>query len=453
VGVEKYEDVDDLSPPSYVPSEGSPASDGESTTFSVCFLSLIPQISCVSCRSELKFEPLEFATIEPYLVPQQQLDGYGDLPEFYDPEYLEQLQAGNPAQLAQPAGAAAANKGAKGARATSSAAAKPRQSKAASTARATSPATAQSTEFAVPGATTSKTSERRAEQNRQAQKTFREKKTKYVTDLEEKLEEASHNSRLSELLKQENTDLRSVILSLQSENDRLRQEKELTTNFTFTGQVPNFGASPTSAASAAGSPASAVSATSPPASSGELQSVPTKAKAAASSPGDLSLVPEHVGSSPFITLESALLVTPPLPSPSLNTVFSPLNPSPSLAYFESSAMMGFPTDLFQHSDPTQYRELPTLEQQSRPLDSGQEWDLSEFLTSESLIHEGTKRTLEEASFYSHMPLPFKPITLQKDENGEKDKVETEICDMMKKIHCKDKNPELAHNTKYIKKAM
>ncbi|KAF9524651.1 hypothetical protein CPB83DRAFT_838757 [Crepidotus variabilis] len=90
---------------------------------------------------------------------------------------------------------------------------------------------------------------KRKEQNRAAQRAFRERKEKHVKDLEDKVAELEAKN---ERAQHENENLRDLLTRLQSENMTLKQ-----TSFTFS--VPKDGSTPSSQFSAAPTPSSSSS--------------------------------------------------------------------------------------------------------------------------------------------------------------------------------------------------
>jgi len=254
----------------------------------------------------------------------------------------------------------------------------------------------------------------RAEQNRQAQKSFRERKIKYVRELEEKLEEASKQGFQVDLLKQENSDLRNVIVSLQKENELLKKEKQEFLNFTWNPNIPvdtkegfdlvngfdNFHDFSTSSSNS-GSPESnhVIDISSPQ----DLQSVPC---------------PEDLISTP----------------PAKEEIFTV--PQEGTVWESEIESFLFPENVNNNEN------FLTFEDPSLVANI----NINNPITK-------SKRNIEEADFYSNFQSPFAPTALTKDEYGARDEEEDEICDLFKQIHCKDKNPELCHSSKFVKKAI
>ena len=320
---------------------------------------------------------------------------------------------------------------------------------------------------------------------------------KYVKELEDKLEQASHDTMVASLLKQENDDLRTVIQSLQSENERLRLEREQALNFTWNpnGAIPSFDDNDFERPPAASVTVSSATIVLPyqhksesPEDESAVRQVP-QADSPSTVPSDV-LSPTSTASSHHSSPASMAHFSSPPSSldtpPASSFGFTPLLGSGVTTSDASYFDLGAPLYNAEHFQQPQFQQpqfqqphvqgLPTTEVVFSP--SPAEWDLDELLIPEvphtpaapatkspaistssastsasSSSHETTKRTLEEAHIYANMPIAFKPVTLSKDIDASRDQVETEICELFKKVHCKDKNPELAHGSKFIKKAM
>lgn len=224
----------------------------------------------------------------------------------------------------------------------------------------------------------SKITAKRAEQNRQAQKTFRERKMKYVKDLEEQLEQALKQNVEAELLKQENADLRNVILSLKQENDRLKTQRvPETNNFNFVWD----------------------------------------------------------------------------PNASLNSLKNDKELKSGLssdAFLSSSQSRTLSLD-FAPPEFTSQKEDKLLDDFALPNPAGADWFLDPAIQAgEAQVGVPKKRNLEQAKIYS-TPVSMLAPVLSKDEDANKDDMENQLCDLLKKIACKEKNPENFKGAKFVKK--